>query len=65
MFRYYFMVPKNPGEQFYLFSTLAAWLIRRSGKSFEQPQEFDDPNVIVANILDLIRENVRGHASGC
>ncbi|XP_017771534.1 PREDICTED: intraflagellar transport protein 57 homolog isoform X2 [Nicrophorus vespilloides] len=55
--KHYFMVQKNPGEQFYLFSSLAAWLIRKSGKSFEQPQEFDDPNTTIANILDVVRND--------
>lgn len=52
------MVPKNPGEQFYLFCSLAAWLIRKSGRLFEQPQESDDPNSTISNILDVLRENV-------
>ncbi|GJQ77552.1 hypothetical protein Trydic_g20941 [Trypoxylus dichotomus] len=55
--RYYFIVPKNPGEQFYLFTCLAAWLIRKCGMNFETPQESDDPNMSVSNILDAVREN--------
>nr|XP_022903462.1 intraflagellar transport protein 57 homolog isoform X1 [Onthophagus taurus] len=54
--RYYFMIPKNPGEQFYMFSALTAWLIRKCGKKFDQPQEYDDPNTTIANILDAVRE---------
>lgn len=57
-FRYYFVVAKNPGEQFYLFSLLAAWLIRKSGKQFEQPQEFDDPNDTIQKIIEAVKENV-------
>lgn len=52
------MAAKNPGEQFFLFSSLAAWLICKSGKSIEPPQEYDDPNSTIANILDILRENV-------
>lgn len=52
------MVPTNPGEQFYMFSSLCAWLIRKSGRYFEQPEESDDPNVVISNILDILRENV-------
>ncbi|KAJ8913943.1 hypothetical protein NQ315_015180 [Exocentrus adspersus] len=55
--KYYFVVTKNPGEQFYLFSLLAAWLIRKSGKSFEQPQEFDDPNDTIQKIVNAVKEN--------
>lgn len=61
LFRYYFVVTKNPGEQFYLFSLLAAWLIRKSGKQFEQPQEFDDPNNTIQKIIDSVKENVSFH----
>lgn len=53
--RHYFAVPTNPGEQFYIFSSLAAWLIQQSGIAFETPQESDDPNTTVSNILDVLR----------
>lgn len=53
--RHYFILQTNPGEQFFVFSSLAAWLIRKSGKNFESPQEFDDPNMTIANILDHVR----------
>ncbi|XP_065159076.1 intraflagellar transport protein 57 homolog [Atheta coriaria] len=55
--RYYFMVQKNPGEQFYLFCSIAAWLIRKTGGIFEQPQEYDDPNTTISNILEVVRAN--------
>ncbi|GAB1859170.1 Intraflagellar transport protein 57-like protein [Camponotus japonicus] len=54
--RHYFVVPTNPGEQFYTFTCLAAWLIRKAGKNFEMPQESDDPNSTIALILDFLRE---------
>ncbi|XP_042298884.1 intraflagellar transport protein 57 homolog isoform X2 [Sceloporus undulatus] len=53
--RHYFALPINPGEQFYMFCTLAAWLINKAGHSFEQPQEYDDPNAIISNILSELR----------
>lgn len=37
--RHYFALQTNPGEQFYLFTSLAAWLMRKCGKPLEQPQE--------------------------
>ncbi|XP_018572596.1 intraflagellar transport protein 57 homolog [Anoplophora glabripennis] len=55
--KYYFVVTKNPGEQFYMFSLLAAWLVRKSGKNFEQPQEFDDPNDTIQKIMDAVKDN--------
>ncbi|KAJ4443521.1 intraflagellar transport protein 57 homolog [Periplaneta americana] len=54
--RHYFALQTNPGEQFYLFTSLAAWLIRKTGRSFEQPQEYDDPNSTISSILDSLRE---------
>lgn len=52
----YFVIPKNPGEQFYLFSLLAAWLIKSTGKEFAEPQEFDDPNETISRILQETKE---------
>lgn len=56
MSRYYFVTSTNPGEQFFVFASTAAWLIRKTGKDFEQPNEEDDPNSIIANIMDVLRE---------
>ncbi|KAM9636083.1 intraflagellar transport protein 57 homolog isoform 1-T1 [Trichechus inunguis] len=53
--RHYFALPTNPGEQFYMFCTLAAWLINKAGHLFEQPQEYDDPNATISNILSELR----------
>lgn len=57
-FRHYFALQTNPGEQFYLFTSLAAWLIRKTGRPFEQPQEYDDPNSTISSILDSLRQLV-------
>ncbi|MCJ8744970.1 hypothetical protein PDJAM_G00124780 [Pangasius djambal] len=57
--RHYFVASSytvsNPGEQFYMFNVIAAWLITLCGRSFETPQEYDDPNMIVSNILMHLR----------
>ena len=53
--RHYFVIQTNPGEQFFMFTSLAAWLIRKTGKDFVQPQEFDDPNTSISNILEQVR----------
>lgn len=50
------MVPTNPGDQFYMFTSLAAWLIRKTGKNFAPPQESDDPNSTISEILDYLKE---------
>ncbi|KAM3934549.1 intraflagellar transport protein 57 homolog [Leptodactylus fuscus] len=55
--RLYFAMPTNPGEQFYMFSTLAAWLINKAGRYFEQPQEYDDPNAVISKILTELRSS--------
>lgn len=38
-----------------MFCTLAAWLINKTGRPFEQPQEYDDPNATISNILSELR----------
>ncbi|KAK3758581.1 hypothetical protein RRG08_041232 [Elysia crispata] len=54
--RHYFALQTNPGEQFYMFTSLAAWLLRKAGRHFEQPQEYDDPNATISSILDEVRK---------
>lgn len=56
--KFYFSLPKNSGEQFYMFVSICAWLIRETGKTFEQPQEFDDPNVIISKIIKVLNDMV-------
>lgn len=41
-----------------MFCTLAAWLISKAGHPFEQPQEYDDPNAIISNVLSELRSFV-------
>uniref|UniRef100_A0A183C2W7 Intraflagellar transport protein 57 homolog n=1 Tax=Globodera pallida TaxID=36090 RepID=A0A183C2W7_GLOPA len=56
--RHYFVLSTNIGEQFHLFTSLCAWLIRLSGAAdpaMEMPHEFDDPNATVARILDALK----------
>jgi hypothetical protein len=38
-YRHYFAIATNPGEQFYSFTMLAAWLIQQSGTQFDKPEE--------------------------
>lgn len=54
--RHFFAIPTNPGEQFFTFTSLAAWLFTCCGRNFEQPQEYDDPNATVSNILDEMKK---------
>ncbi|XP_078535342.1 intraflagellar transport protein 57 homolog [Lissotriton helveticus] len=53
--RHYFALPTNPGEQFFMFCTLAAWMINKAGHNLEQPQEYDDPNATISTILSELR----------
>ncbi|PSN44094.1 hypothetical protein C0J52_07657 [Blattella germanica] len=64
--KHYFAIQTNPGEQFYLFTSLAAWLIRKTGRQFEQPQEYDDPNSTISNARDWRAhlEQMQKHRSG-
>lgn len=54
----YFVLPTNPVEQFNMFANLATWLISQSDYSIGNPQESDDPNATVANILEALRSVV-------
>ena len=53
--RHYFVLQTNPGEQFFMFTSLAAWLVRKAGTRFDPPQETDDPNTTISNILEQLR----------
>lgn len=39
-----------------MFTSLAAWLIRKAGNNYELPQESDDPNSTISGILEYLRE---------
>lgn len=58
-FRHYFVsspyLAFNSGEQFYMFTIIAAWLINAAGRPFTEPQEYDEPNATVSNILAELR----------
>ncbi|XP_047445930.1 intraflagellar transport protein 57 homolog [Mugil cephalus] len=57
--RHYFVsspyLASNPGEQFYMFTIIASWLINVAGRPFTEPQEYDEPNATVANVLAELR----------
>lgn len=54
--RFYFVRSFNSGEQFFMFISICAWLIRLTGRNFEQPQEFDDPNAVIGKIVKFLQE---------
>lgn len=54
--KFYFNKVRNSGEQFFLFVSICAWLVRETGKSFDAPQEFDDPNVIISKIIKSLSD---------
>lgn len=56
--KYYFMKPTNSGEQFYIFISICAWLVRKTGQNFKQPQEFDDPSLLIANLIKIMQDMV-------
>lgn len=56
--RHYFALSTNSDEQFSMFCTLAAWLITKAGHRFEQPQEYDQPNAVISNVLSELRSFV-------
>ncbi|XP_037116490.1 intraflagellar transport protein 57 homolog [Syngnathus acus] len=57
--RHYFVsspyVESNPGEQFYMFGIIAAWLINAAGRPFHERGEYGEPGAAVADILAELR----------
>uniref|UniRef100_A0A8C2BG43 Intraflagellar transport protein 57 homolog n=1 Tax=Cyprinus carpio TaxID=7962 RepID=A0A8C2BG43_CYPCA len=49
--------------QFYLYSIIAAWLISLCRQPFDTPQQYDDPNATISNILSELRALVRRYHS--
>ncbi|TDG43833.1 hypothetical protein AWZ03_009744 [Drosophila navojoa] len=54
--RFYFLKATNPGEQFFMFTLICWWLCRKLGKEMERPQEYDDPNTVIAKIMQILEE---------
>lgn len=54
--RFYFVRSFNSGEQFFMFISICAWLIRQTGRDFPPPQEFDDPNLVISKIVKVLQE---------
>ncbi|TPX38380.1 hypothetical protein SmJEL517_g00198 [Synchytrium microbalum] len=52
----YILPAADTEEQFVYFGSLAAFLIKKCGKSFEAPDRDDDPNAVSADILSKCRE---------
>ncbi|XP_049599317.1 intraflagellar transport protein 57 homolog [Syngnathus scovelli] len=57
--RHYFVsspyVESNPGEQFYMFGIIAAWLINAAGRPFHERADYGEPGAAVADILAELR----------
>ena len=58
IYRHYFALPTNSGEQFYAFTNLAVWLINLNGKKLEQPQEVRFALFIIACSSSLTYANI-------
>uniref|UniRef100_H2YS58 Intraflagellar transport protein 57 homolog n=1 Tax=Ciona savignyi TaxID=51511 RepID=H2YS58_CIOSA len=54
--KHYFALATNPGEQFFVFTSLSAWLINVAGHQCDMPQEYDDPNATVTKIIEELRK---------
>ncbi|EDW64692.1 intraflagellar transport protein 57 homolog [Drosophila virilis] len=54
--RFYFVKATNPGEQFFMFTLICWWLCKKLGKDMERPQEHDDPNTVIAKIIQILEE---------
>ncbi|OAF70694.1 Intraflagellar transport protein 57 [Intoshia linei] len=54
--RHYFALNLNPGEQFYIFVSLSYWILKMCGKVTEIPQESDDPNATISEMLNHLKD---------
>uniref|UniRef100_A0AC35U3Q5 Intraflagellar transport protein 57 homolog n=1 Tax=Rhabditophanes sp. KR3021 TaxID=114890 RepID=A0AC35U3Q5_9BILA len=55
--KYYFVKSTNTGEQYFLFTNLASWLIKKCGrKDFEMPEEYDDPTITLGRIMSEVKK---------
>uniref|UniRef100_A0A915IR71 Intraflagellar transport protein 57 homolog n=1 Tax=Romanomermis culicivorax TaxID=13658 RepID=A0A915IR71_ROMCU len=53
----YFCRKTNAGEQFFIFTNLAAWLVQKTTNAkFQAPEEHDDPNAVISDILEEWRK---------
>ncbi|XP_061525511.1 intraflagellar transport protein 57 homolog [Phycodurus eques] len=57
--RHYFVsspyLESNPGEQFYMFTIIAAWLINAAGRPFDERVEYGEPSATMSDILAELR----------
>ncbi|XP_054656684.1 intraflagellar transport protein 57 homolog [Dunckerocampus dactyliophorus] len=57
--RHYFVsspyLESNPGEQFYMFTIIAAWLINAAGRTFDENVEYSEPSATMSDILAELR----------
>jgi|UniRef100_A0A7S4D3P6 estrogen-related receptor beta like 1 len=64
----YFTRPSpNPNEQFFVFTSLVAWLFQLAGERFQAPTQFDEPNASATSIISTLRSmgfNVKDIAPG-
>lgn len=58
--RFYFVKSVNPGEQFFMFTIICWWLCQKLGIIMERPQEYNDPNDVISNIIKILDEMVSG-----
>lgn len=56
--KYYFVKSVNPGEQFYMFTLICWWLCRLLGMEMDRPHEYDDPNKVIGNIMQILKDIV-------
>ena len=51
------LLSANPNFQFFYFGNLVHWLLEECGnQSFPVPGEFDDPNVVASNMVNVFKE---------
>jgi len=54
--RHYFAAASDASTQLHYFASLMSWLLSLAGKSFDAPDQYDDPNTICSNIVTKLKE---------
>lgn len=54
--RHYFAAASDASAQLHYFACLMSWLLSLAGKSFDAPDQYDDPNTICSNIVTKLKE---------
>jgi len=54
--RLYFAIAADASAQLHYFTNLMSWLLSIAGENFDAPDQYDDPNTTITNVLIKLRD---------